>query len=264
MAEMLFETFGVRRFQVGIEGVMSLYASGRETGIVLHSGHGVSHTAPVFQGYSMPHAMLRSDIGGGEVNHWLSRLLQMQSGLSLTSSSEMMLVQQIKEDYCRVSLDLAKEVAGFEPVLHTLPDGNKVALHAELLQAPELMFNPILDGKEGLSLPALLKSSIDMCDTDLREQLHANIVVSGGNTLFPNLVERLGAEMDRLDDVGTPNQFVAVEDRMYSVFQGASIVSGLSSFWDTWIPKFSDKFASPPIVGWDEAGESCIHRFLSV
>merc|ERR1712196_445675 len=57
MTQIMFETFTARRFYVAIQAVLSLYASGRTTGVVVDCGDGVSHTVPIYEGYSMPHAI---------------------------------------------------------------------------------------------------------------------------------------------------------------------------------------------------------------
>ena len=54
--QIMFETFNVPGFYVSIQAVLSLYASGRTTGIVFDSGDGVSHVVPIYEGKQiLPH-----------------------------------------------------------------------------------------------------------------------------------------------------------------------------------------------------------------
>ena len=67
MTEIMMESFHVPAMYVAIQAVLSLYASGRTTGIVLDIGDGVAHAVPVYEGFSMPHAIGRLDVAGRDV-----------------------------------------------------------------------------------------------------------------------------------------------------------------------------------------------------
>jgi actin len=71
----MFETFQVSGMYVAIQAVLSLYANGRTTGCVVDSGDGVTHTVPVYEGFSIPHAVHKNFIAGRAITDHLVKLL---------------------------------------------------------------------------------------------------------------------------------------------------------------------------------------------
>merc|ERR1712184_230415 len=143
MTQIMFETFSARRFYVAIQAVLSLYASGRTTGVVVDCGDGVSHTVPIYEGYSMPHAIQRINLAGRDLTDYICKIL-MDSKITLTTTAERESAKKIKEDLCYVSESFAEEVDNFAGKEKTfeLPDMSVVTVHNQIIRCPELMFNP--------------------------------------------------------------------------------------------------------------------------
>ena len=252
MAELMFDTFNVPAMYISMQAILSLYASGRTTGIVVDSGDGVTHIVPVYEGFAIHHAIHRSDIGGRDVTDYLRRLLR-QRGYSLSSSAEREIVRDIKERLCYVALDpekelrLAEKVSGMEKT-YTLPDGETLTIGAERFMAPELFYNPGAIGSEENPLDDLIYRSIQSCDIDLRRDLYANIVLSGGSTMFPGLKERLHKEITELVPETIEIKIIAPPERRYSVWIGGSILSSLKTFTKLWVTKKEYQESGPTAV----------------
>nr|MDO8135799.1 actin family protein [Candidatus Njordarchaeum guaymaensis] len=254
MAEIMFETFNVPAMYVSMQAVLSLYASGRTTGLVVDSGDGVTHIVPIYEGFALTHAINRVDLGGRDITEYLRRLLR-QRGYSLVSSAEREIVRDVKEKLCYVALEPEKEMKLAEKVAemqkeYVLPDGEKVVIGAERFLAPEVFFNPGVIGMEATPLDESIVDSIRKCDVDLRRELYANIVLSGGSTMFPGLKERLEKEIKELTPEEVDVKIIAPPERQYSVWMGGSILSSLKTFQKLWITNKEYK----------EQGSSVIHR----
>merc|ERR1712031_16404 len=179
MTQIMFETFSARRFYVAIQAVLSLYASGRTTGVVVDCGDGVSHTVPIYEGYPMPHAIQRIDLAGRDLTDYICKILQ-ESTINLHTSAERESAKKIKEDLCYVSENFSEEVDNFagKEKQFELPDMSVVTVHNQIIRCPELMFKPSMDGKEMMGLHELAKKTVDDCDLDVRKDLLMNIVMS--------------------------------------------------------------------------------------
>jgi len=178
-AQIFFETFNVPAMYVGVQAILSLYASGRTTGVVLDSGDGVTHAVPVYEGFALPHAVRRIDVAGRDVSDYLQMLLR-RAGYYLHTSSEREIVRAIKETCCQLASD---DTDAKRIVEYTLPDGNILKLGQERFRAPEALFTPELIGAEDVGSHQVLFDAISRADMDLRRHLYNNVVLSGGTTL---------------------------------------------------------------------------------
>jgi len=252
----MFETFGVPSFWMAVCPVVSLFAAGRTTGVVLECGDGVTHTAPIYEGYVLPHAILRLDIAGRDLTDRLCHLLG-EKGLEFTTVAERDVVRKIKEEVCYVALDYEESLR----VSHAdeqsceksyeLPDGQTIDIGNERFKCPEALFQPkMLEMDQQGGIHNLLFDSIRKCDMDIRRHLFRNIVLAGGTTMVKGVTQRLEEELIKLAPNSVSIRISAQKERMYVCWIGASVLAELEDFRKEWITRKE----------YDEQGAAIIHK----
>ena len=190
--------------------MLSLYARGLTTGVVLDVGDSVSHASAIYEGFSIQYATRRIDLGGRDVTDHLVLLLQ-RSGYSFRTTAEHQIVRKIKELHCYTELAAGKVGVGAGADLlalnklkkgkerdgysgaggmgrmgdgkedtstqnnandYTLPDGSRINIStADKSRAPEILFRPSMIGLEYPGVHELVANCIKACDIDLRGAL---------------------------------------------------------------------------------------------
>ena len=241
MMEIMFEKFQVNASYVAIQGVLSLYASARTTGIVLDIGDGVTHTIPVFDGYCIPFSVGRQNFAGRDITDHLKRLLNAK-GCRFNTSSDNEIVRCIKEKYAYCVLDYTEKDMCTKSKTYrnyTLPDGNIIKINDDdVVDCCEILFDPSLTGRELKGIHQILTDSIQKSEIDVRNDMYSNIVLSGGTTMIKGLKARLTKELNILKPPKSNQiQIIAPIERQYSVWLGGSVLTSLDSFQDSWIHK---------------------------
>ena len=247
----LLDNLGVPAIFFASQPLLSLFSTSSISGTVLESGEGVTQSCVVYEGYSITSTYERYNYGGKEVSEYLKHLLK-KRGYHFYNSTEIKLMNDIKENFCYFDINrknYPEKSFNIQPTQYYLPDGSNISITDEKILAPEMLFNPEFMGKEYLGFADMIKSSIDK--TDIKKIAYENIWLSGGNTLFKQLKEKLIEELKiNLDkNIGINIYENEKIKPQYRCWMGGNIISTLEIFKKMWVTKNE----------WDEKGSEIIH-----
>ncbi|KNC49370.1 actin-like protein 2 [Thecamonas trahens ATCC 50062] len=252
MIETMFEHYQFEGAYISIQAVLTLYAQGLSTGVVVDSGDGVTHIIPVYDGFALPHLTRRLDVAGRDITRYLIKLMLLR-GYAFNRTADFETVQNIKEELCYVGYDLPleRQLAHDTTVLvrpYTLPDGRVIKIGRERFEAAECLFKPELIDVEAPGVAEMLFNTIQAADIDTRPEFYKHIVLSGGTTMYPGLPSRMEREIKQLylqrilkGDTEALKRFkVRIEDpprRKHMVFLGGAVLADIMKdapdFWMT-------------------------------
>jgi actin beta/gamma 1 len=144
MTQVMFETFHVPALYIFEQAVLALFASGCTTGCVLDSGEDRSHAVPIYEAHIIVHAVVRLDLAGRDLTHYMTKILT-DRGYSFTTSSpevDREIARDIKEKLTYSALDFDTEMKAAEESPSTvakpyeLPDGNVITVGNERFRCP--------------------------------------------------------------------------------------------------------------------------------
>eukprot|EP01033_Poteriospumella_lacustris_P014730 gene14730-10537_t len=255
--QLMFEKYHFPGVYLHTTAPLALIASGRGSGCVIDSGHGATCILPVHGGRLLKDHIHRLDIAGKELTFYQMHLLR-QSGVSFPQyNSGLVDCGSIKESLGYVAVDFDAEVTRMQDAPHeitetyTLPDGQQVTVTDARFRCPEVLFKPRLVAQpETNALPLIIQQSISSCDAKMHKALYNNILLLGGNTLFPHFDDRIKEEIRMLAPKGTTIRVLAPADRQIAPWKGAVVTTAMSSFLEKWITKEE----------YEEEGVSVVHR----
>lgn len=290
ICELFFEKYQVPAFFLVKSAVLSAFANGRFSGVVVDSGASHTSAVPVIDGYVLQHAIIKSPLGGDFLtNQSLNFVKERNVDLAppymiaekkvvregdppkwtrknnlpeVTSSWHSYQERQVVRDFAQSILTCSE--TAFDPDFanatptdcYEFPTGFTDEFGAERFRIAESLFDPsFIKGCTStmLGMSHVVASSISLCDIDLRPSLYSGVVVTGGNSLTNGFVERLTRDLGSRTPPNMRLKMISAQgatERRFGSWIGGSILGSLGSFQQMWISRQE----------YDEAGKSQVDR----
>lgn len=244
LAKCMFESLQVRGLFMAIPAVLSLFSSGRTTGIVVEIGDGSTKVVPIFEGHGISYAIRSLNVSGDDLSKYMKELLE-SKGYSFEGQggNSKDIVEDIKHKTCSVATN-KRQLTSTSKTEFELPDGTLIHIGNERHLCPEALFDPGHIDKECAGVHKAIVDSIEKCDGSLHADLYENVLLAGGTTLIPNLTQRIQSEVKDLTLPETCVQVAALHDRKHAAVIGGSLLASMPVFEKMMVTK--EMYAEKP------------------
>lgn len=211
MVKSLFETFGTPAICIIPQAVLSLFSSGRTTGVVVECGDGVTSIVPIYEGNALPHAISQHTLAGRDIREYIQRKIKNAHNTTAIRDE----ARRIKAETCYVPMESKETYVG-----HSTTD--------ELKRCPDLLFKPTNFGFDEFGhytgIHEWTYDAIQRCDSDLHAELFSNIDLAGGTTKLKGFQERMQLELSQLAPDHLHVEVIAQPGREHAAWIGGSVL----------------------------------------
>jgi actin-related protein len=234
--ELMFETFSTNLFKVEYQPVLSLFESGKTSGVVLECGESNTYACGILDGKLMEESFQSLSYGGLSCSVYLNSLLNHMPNFHNKFRVSKDDMNFLKAKYCFVPLDFGLENDKNGRVdIHEdciLPDGQKFVLTYEKYNVGESFFQPIITDNVNFSEEDGIQNTLFNCIQNLEstESIKKSIILSGGSMKFKGMKERIELEISK--QMKQEIETYMSKDPGLSTWIGGSIFSTMSCFQD--------------------------------
>ncbi|TKC52088.1 hypothetical protein EI555_021274 [Monodon monoceros] len=290
LTELMFEHYNIPAFFLCKTAVLTAFANGHSTGLILASGAAHTTAVPVHDGYVLQQGIVKSPLAGDCITMQCRELSQemnveliapymiaseetvcegspanwkREKWPQVTRSWHSYMYNCVIQDFQGSVLQVSdstydEQVAAQMPTVHyEFPDDYNCDFGAERLKVPEGLFDSSnvkgLSGNTMLGVSHVVTTSVGMCDIDIRPGLYGSVIVAGGNTLIQSFTDRLNRELSQKTPPSMRLKLIAnntTVEQRFSSWIGGSILASLGTFQQMLISKQE----------YEEGGKQCVER----
>lgn len=222
--------------------------------LVVDTGFSFTHIVPYCRSKKMKEGIHRINVGGKLLTNHLKEIISYRQ---LHVMDETHVINQVKEDVCYVSqqfykdMEIAQQKGEENTVMrdYVLPDFSSIKkgfckpreemvfsgkyktgeqilrLANERFAVPEMLFHPSDIGIQEMGIPEAIVHSIQAMPEEMQPHFYQNIVLTGGNTLFPGFKERMEAELRSLAPAHIPVSILMPENPITYSWEGGKLLA---------------------------------------